>query len=65
VVGSRASTAGPNSPLIDELCMLVGRIVSTDQEVANKLEMCAEVRGGWRGSRNGDTSTGQGAQAPP
>lgn len=54
----------PNSPLIDELCLLVGRIVSTDQEVANKLEMCAEVGGRRQGSETRHIN-GTGVQTPP
>jgi len=32
----------PSSPRVDELCMLVGKIVSADQEAVNKVHMCVE-----------------------
>jgi len=40
----QCSDGRPSNPLVDELCMLVGKIVSGDHEVVSKVGMCAELQ---------------------
>lgn len=53
----------PASPRIDELCMLVGKILVADHEVVSKVGMCAELQRHME--RSVPTHGGSGPQSRP